>query len=368
MPNFVDLHFHWVQDQVRTAPKDNLLVWLSKYTWPHEAKYADIEYSRQQAKIFSQQLLQMGTLAGACYASIHGHTVDHALEHFVGDFVVGNVLMTMNSPAYLSQSPLQACTLIDQKSLQHGRRYAITPRFAPTTHPEVMSFAAAIARKRKLTIQTHLSENKQEIHYVLEIFRNLPGFEDVATYSDIYHRCKILGARTIMGHAIHLSNDEWRLMAKTKTAIAHCPTSNAPIKKMGLGSGLFNFKIANTHKVAWALGSDIGGGPFLSMFDVMQSFVSQQKHHGANYTMALYRATVAGADILGLKKMARLQQQGTPWGNFIFVKRPVGTQGRIGAEDVLRAIHAPVAKKRDRCNHLVAKTFYKGKLLFESKT
>ena len=30
MPGFFDMHFHWVQDDVREIPKDSLLEWLQK--------------------------------------------------------------------------------------------------------------------------------------------------------------------------------------------------------------------------------------------------------------------------------------------------------------------------------------------------
>ena len=60
--------------------------------------------------------------------------------------------------------------------------------------------------------------------------------------------------------------------------------------------------MAEKYGVRWALASDIGGGPFLSMFDVIQSFVQQNEAAGvpASYVKALYRSTSAGADILGL--------------------------------------------------------------------
>ena len=32
MPSFFDMHFHWVQDDVREMPKASLLEWLEKYT------------------------------------------------------------------------------------------------------------------------------------------------------------------------------------------------------------------------------------------------------------------------------------------------------------------------------------------------
>ena len=61
-------------------------------------------------------------------------------------------------------------------------------------------------------------------------------------------------------------------------------------QKKGLGSGLFDLKTISKNKIRWALGSDIGAGPYLSMVDVMNSFVSQHKKTGlANYTRAFFR-------------------------------------------------------------------------------
>ena len=34
-----------------------------------------------------EELLKNGTLGGGCYASIHGHTVDLAHKHFLGEFI-----------------------------------------------------------------------------------------------------------------------------------------------------------------------------------------------------------------------------------------------------------------------------------------
>jgi guanine deaminase len=113
----------------------------------------------------------------------------------------------------------------------------------------------------------------------------------------------MLGERSLMGHGIHLSPAELKVLHKTKTSVIHCPTSNAPLKEQGLGSGLFDFKKIERAKVRWSLGSDIGGGPFLSMFDVMRSFVDQnarKKNKGATFVKALYRSTLAGAEIMGV--------------------------------------------------------------------
>lgn len=366
LPAFYDMHFHWVQDDVREMPKDSLLTWLSHYTWPHEKKFQSKAYTSKKAREFSQHLLQCGTLGGGCYGSLHGHSVDAALEHFVGDFVVGNVLMAMNSPKYLSQSSHNALELVAQKSKKYGPRYALTPRFAPTTPPDVMREGAKLAKKHGSFIQSHLAETQEEIDYVLSLFHKLKGFEKVKSYTEIYAKCGILGPKTIMGHGIHLSAAELRLLKKTKTAIAHCPTSNAPVKQLGLGSGLFDWKRIHKAGVRWALASDIGGGPYLSMLDVMQSFVAQNRRakKSASYTQALFRSTLAGADILGLARHRGNLEPGKA-ANFVLLESPLERKGE-DAESVLAKLISRHAKDRSRYRSMVHSTFYHGHELYRA--
>ena len=80
-----------------------------------------------------------------------------------------------------------------------------------------------------------------------------------------------------MGHGIYLSDEELKILSKSKTAIAHCPTSNAPVRDRGLVRGFLTLKKPKKPKLNGLCGSDIGGGPFLSMFDVINSFVKQNK-------------------------------------------------------------------------------------------
>jgi guanine deaminase len=362
-PGFYDMHFHWVQDEVRTMPKDSLLKWLSEYTWPHEAKFKSLDFTKKKAKAFSRDLLKAGTIGGACYASIHGHSVDWALKEFKGDYIVGNVLMTMNSPKYLTQTKLQAKKLIKSKSNKFLKKYAMTPRFAPTTHPEVMKEGSKIAKTNKSFIQTHLSETKNEINYVLGLYKEHKGFEKIKSYTEIYKKCGLLGPRTIMGHGIHLSEDELSMLSKSKTAVAHCPTSNAPVKDLGLGSGLFDFKKVEKAKVRWALATDIGGGPFLSMLDVMKSFVTQNKSKkvtGATYTKALYRATQAGADLLQLSS-SRGNFQRNKLAHFIILEKP-SIRKEDKAEDVLKRM---LRGSRENLGELVSQTFLNGESVYQ---
>jgi guanine deaminase len=364
MPGFFDMHFHWVQDDVRQMPKDSLLEWLDKYTFPTEMKYAKKDYANKKAKEFFKKLTSTGTLGGACYSSIHEHAVDAAMKNVKGYFVIGNVIMNMNSPAELTQGEDESLALTKKLIKKYGTKHAFTPRFAITTTPKVMKEGSAMADKAGCFKQTHLSETPSEIEFVLSIYKKIPGFENVKSYTDIYEKTGMLGKRSLMGHGIHLSEKELKVLHKTKTSIIHCPTSNAPIVERGLGSGLFNFKKTENQKVHWALGSDIGGGPFLSMFDVMRSFVEQNaksKLKGATYVKALYRSTLAGAKILGLAKKTGNLDKGK-MANFIVV--PFKGAIPSSAEEVLNQLVHPHKLKRHNYDALPDMVAYQGKLLF----
>lgn len=365
MPGFFDMHFHWVQDDVREMPKDSLLEWLEKYTFPTEMKFKNKAYANKRAKEFFKRLTSVGTLGGACYSSIHEHAVEAAIKSAQGDFVIGNVLMNMHSPKELTQTASEALEVTKRLIRKFGPKHAFTPRFAITTLPEVMKKGSEMADKAKCFKQTHLSETPAEINFVLSIYKKIPGFEKVKSYTEIYEKTGMLGKRSLMGHGIHLSDKELKTLNKTETAIVHCPTSNAPIEERGLGSGLFDFKKIEKAKVRWALGSDIGGGPILSMFDVMRSFVEQnerKKIKEATYTKALYRSTLAGAEILGLsKKKGNLEKNKES--NFIVVPFKL-TPKHKSAEILLRDLIEHHQDNRHKYDNLVKATYFRGIRLF----
>ncbi len=366
MPGFVDLHFHWVQEDVRQMPKDSLLDWLSNYTWPEEAKYADRDFALEKCRQFKVKLLSMGTLGGACYASLHAHTVEMGLENFCGDFILGNVLMTENGPEYLCHSEQEAMNDVKKLAGLYKDRYALTPRFAPTVSGKFMSEVAQVARQNDCFIQTHLSETPEECKFVLDLYKVQKGYEDVKNYTQVYERANILSSKTIMGHGIYLSDEELETLALTQTSIAHCPTSNAPLKEKGLGSGLFDFSKAESFGIRWALGSDIGGGPLLSMFDVMDSFVRQNQKvsKDATYTKALYRATAAGADILGLQKCLGRIAPGVN-ASFIAVKTP-DNSASLSPEQFLAKLCQTDGdfSQREGLQNLVEMTFFCGNKVY----
>ena len=73
---------------------------------------------------------------------------------------------------------------------------------------------------KNLPIQTHISENKQEIELVDKLF------PDCENYASVYNKFNLLTNKTILAHAIHLTPKECQLIKLKNCSISHCPTSN----------------------------------------------------------------------------------------------------------------------------------------------
>jgi len=213
--------------------------------------------------------------------------------------IAGKVLMDRNAPAALLDTPQRGYD--ESKALigrWHGRGrglYAITPRFAVTSSPEQLELAGALRREHPdAFVQTHISEQPDEVERVRALF---PGR---SSYADVYDHYGLLGRRTVLGHGVHLGEDELARLHATGTAIAHCATSN-----LFLGSGLFDLKRtrAAPRPVHVAIGTDIGGGDTFSVLRVLNETykVAQSRQYALSAGHAFYLATRGSAVALGLE-------------------------------------------------------------------
>jgi cytosine/adenosine deaminase-related metal-dependent hydrolase len=97
----------------------------------------------------------------------------------------------------------------------------------------------------------------------------------------------------------------------------------------------------------------------------MRSFVDQHQRKGhkeASFVKALYRATLAGAEIMGLGKSAGNFKKGKE-ATFIVVPLPE-KKVAISAEEVLENIIKPHSKKRENYDRLVKAVYLGGKRIF----
>lgn len=298
-PGFIDTHLHAPQLEMIGSYGGHLLEWLNRYTFPTERKFEDPEHARRVARAFYDELLRNGTLAALVFSTIHREATDIFFEEaerrgFRG--IIGKAMMDRHAPEYLlDRTPQQSYD--DSRALLekwHGRgllRYAITPRFAPTSTPELLEVAGTLNREfPDAWVHTHISENQHEVRWVQELFPE-------AEYADVYDRYGLLGERTVLAHGVWLTEEELDLLARRGTRIAHCPNSN-----LFLGSGLFKLHRVLDAGVIVGLGSDIGAGTTPSLFNAMADAykVQQVQHVSLSPFHLWYLATLGGARALTL--------------------------------------------------------------------
>ncbi len=286
MPAFVDLHVHWPQSHVRGQFAGQLLPWLRDAIWPAEAAFADPAVAERRAQAFAAACTRAGTCAGLLFGPPFAQaSLQWAAERVAG-YMEGPALMERHGPPELLHPASQ--TLRSLTDAAAGRMFAITPRFAPNLTPAGLAACGALAAQTGWPVQSHLSENLDEVHWVRDLF---PQAQD---YLDVYDQAGLLGPRCILAHAIHVSDREVDRLAATGTWIAHCPTSN-----VALGSGRMPLERLQAAGVPWVLATDVGAGPQLSLLDVMRTFVQVHRGHAvATAEQSLCRATAAPGTFL----------------------------------------------------------------------
>ncbi|GAM84143.1 hypothetical protein ANO11243_021360 [Dothideomycetidae sp. 11243] len=300
-----------------------LLSWLEKYTFPTESRFSDLSFASRVYSRVVQRILSNGTTTAAYYATTHvpATTLLAKLCLEAGQRAfIGRVCMDRLAPSYCADpSPeagleLSAASAKEIQALDPTSRLVapiITPRFAPSCSPTALKGLAALAQRENLRIQTHVSENVDELALVKDLF------PDARDYIDVYARHDLLGDRTVLAHAIHLSTAEIDTLSSSRTKVAHCPCSNSC-----LSSGSAPVRAMLNAGVDVGLGTDVSGGfsPSLLNETKMALLVSRHLAHVSkddkvklHVAEALFLATRGGAKVLGLEEKVGAFEVGLEW-------------------------------------------------------
>ena len=292
---FIDAHVHYPQTAIIASWGKRLIDWLNTYTFPEEMRFADPTYAQDIANRYLDLALAHGTTSMCSYGTIHPASVEAfftAAQARGLRACAGKTCMDRNAPAALcdtAQSAYDDSKVLLQK--WHGvdrLSYVITPRFSPTSTPEQLAALGALWREYPdCLMQTHLSEQHEEIAWVRDLF---PQARD---YLDTYEAQGLLREGAVYGHAIHLTAREKDRLAEAGASLVHCPTSNTFI-----GSGLFDMDLARHLRVG--LATDTGGGSSFSMLRTMAAAyeVAQLRGHALHPAQLWWLATVGSARAL----------------------------------------------------------------------
>lgn len=301
LPGFIDSHMHFPQTEMLASFGEQLLDWLKNYTFPVENKFADDQYAATIAQVFLRQLYRHGTTSAMVYSSVHKGATDalfQAAQHYNMLLMAGKVCMDRNCPPFLQDTAKSAQQdSADLIAKWHGKdrlHYVITPRFAPTSTEAQLAVLGELAQQYpNVYIQTHLSENHNEIAWVKSLYPNRKN------YLDVYNHYGLVRKGAVFGHGIHLEQDEWQCLAEKGASIAFCPTSN-----LFLGSGLFDLAKAEQHHIPVSLATDVGGGTSFSMLRTLGEAykICQLKGNQLDPMHGLYLMTQGAALALGLEQ------------------------------------------------------------------
>jgi guanine deaminase len=330
MPGLIDTHTHAPQvPNLGSGQQYELLDWLSNVTFPTETKFSNVEFARQTYKSVVRRIIDSGTTTCCYYGTLHLEATK-ALADIVHSYgqraFVGKCNMDRNSPESYSEPSPEASIEATKALIAHIRALPsissqpfvhpiLTPRFAIScSSPLLSSLGALAAADTSLHIQTHISENPSEITFTKSLF------PDCKTYAGVYDKFGLLRENTVLAHAVHLEDDEVRLIAERRAGISHCPTSN-----FNLSSGVARIGELLDRGIKVGLGTDVSGGFSPSILTAVQhasiasKVVAMQPTKVANpptppefeerfsrrqFSVAtlLYLATLGGAQVCDLDK------------------------------------------------------------------
>ncbi len=300
-PGFIDAHIHYPQTQVVASFGATLLEWLERYTFVEEQLFADPDHAAAGARFFLDELLRNGTTTASVYCTVHPGSVEALFAESARRgtrMAAGKMMMDRGAPPPLLDTAeggyRDAKALIGRWHGSGRQLYAISPRFAlSSTEAQLAAVGQLVREHPDCLVQTHLSENLREIEAVAALH---PADRD---YASVYDRFGLLGPRSLLGHCLHLSEEEFELLHARDAVAVFCPTSNT-----FLGSGLFDWARMRDprHPIRVAVATDIGGGTSYSMLATMGEAYKVLHLQGQSLTpdAAFHAITRGNAIALGL--------------------------------------------------------------------
>ncbi|MBO4716882.1 MAG: 8-oxoguanine deaminase, partial [Spirochaetales bacterium] len=248
VPGFVNTHHHFYQTLTRNLPEvqdAKLFDWL---VYLYEVwKYIDEEAVYWSSLLAMTELLKTGC---TCTTDHHYLFPRHCegQDFNAAQFKAADRLGMRFSPTRGSMSlskkdgglPPDSVVQTEEKILEDSERViklfhdsdpmamhkiVLAPCSPFSVTKKCMIESARLARKYGVRIHTHLCETIDEEDQCRAMYGIRP--------LELMQECEMIGEDVFYAHGIWFNDDELKTLARTKSHIAHCPSSN-----MRLGSGI----------------------------------------------------------------------------------------------------------------------------------
>ena len=295
IPGLVNAHTHAAMALMRGVADDlPLMRWLQEHVWPIEAKHASAQFVKDGSLLACAEMLRGGV---TCMNDMYFFP-EAALEAALAAGMRAALgLIVIEFPSAYAADPEQylakGLALRDEWREHPLASFCLAPHAPYTVSDATFRKVAQLAAELDLPVHIHVHETLDEIERSVS--------EHGARPLQRLERLGLLGPNLIAVHAVHLEPAEIALLARHRSSVAHCPSSN-----LKLASGFAPVAALLAAGVNVALGTDgAASNNRLDLFQEMRSAALLAKAVARDAAAmpahaALHAATLGGATALGL--------------------------------------------------------------------
>ena len=298
MPGLINTHAHAAMSLFRGIADDmNLQEWLTKFIFPAEKKNVTPEFVRWGTRLACLEMLLGGitTYTDMYYYedTVAATTREAGMRGVLGETVIGFPVNDAPTPAAALKSAEGFLQRYHNDSL-------IVPAVAPhapyTNSDDTLKACRTLALHYNAPVLIHLSETKKENDDSLRE-RHMTPTQRLDSFG-------FFRGRTLVAHAVWVTDGDIAILKRTNTGVAHCPSSNmmlasgaAPVVKMldrGLNVGLGTDGPAGSN-------NDFDLFEEIDLAAKLQKLITRDPRALPART-AVAMATIGGAKALGIDK------------------------------------------------------------------
>ena len=301
MPGLINVHSHLELPPLLNSVRSKVFPeWVMSLI--QAKKKLDARKYKSAAKLNVETLLECGTTA---VGEICTHDISPNVFKQRGlRAVVYKEIISMNP-----SSPIPQLSSSVYRSPNRLFMTGLSPHTPYTVSKSALLQIKKFAMKRHLLLCMHVAESKEEIRLLQRKKNGLKRLYQFAHWDlawgpkgsssfEYLNRIGFLSPNLLAVHAVQVTDEDIKLIKKSRTSVAHCPRSNGE-----LGVGRMPLKKFLDAGIAVGLGTDsLASAPSLNMWDEMRYAYRIHKRDGITPRDIFKLATIGGARALGLDK------------------------------------------------------------------